>query len=186
MSRYALAGAALLAGLGFWQAACSGCSPMSNASTTADAFQLDANALAKAYSLDVHAPEQTCGGVCTLCGEPTLTTHFSGKVGWFSSAVHGPAVVRVRLAPSPDASPKDVLAPALPYDVVLDLGDSPKDFTIDVTRACTDGEECSPHYDLDITRVDPNPDGIVQVELSALVDYPSSPDGSLAVSVTPR
>ena len=173
----ALASAALLG--------CSSCpAPMSTDSAVGDFITLDAAAPPASHAIFVHAPPQDCG--CTWCGEPTLALELTGKVVWSSpSDTSAYPVVRFTLLSHAPASLDDTLEPPLPVDVVLTPTSPSSELTIRATHLCPASDVCDPRYTLVVTRVDPAPEGSIDVAWSVGVAFPSKPDGSLRVTIAP-
>jgi len=180
----ALAGA-LIAASG-WLLGCSSCpASTSVAQAVTEPVALDATMAQTSYVLSLHAPEQRCG--CRWCDQPpVLSLAFTGQVQWSGppGAVAEP-VVRFSVTPSFTASEADAMVPALPLDVVLTSEAPAAEPVVRATHLCPDTDVCDLSYQLTVARVEPSPAGAIGVLLTIDATFPSEPDGSLALSVTP-
>lgn len=162
---------------------CSSCPPPSStASTFVDPVTLDATTPEAAFTLSIHAPEQSCG--CTWCGDPKLSLELSGDVIWTNppGATDYP-VVRVTLTPKFKMDEHDSLDPPLPLDVVLTPQAIAKKPVLTASHLCPEGEACDIDYALTVARVDSAPAGAVTAVWSIGAEFVSKPDGTLSVTV---
>lgn len=164
---------------------CTACPPpLSTTSAVGAPIALDAATPEASFDVQIHAPEQACG--CTWCGDPTLSLSLSSEVG--SANPPGAAafpVVRLALAPSFTPAPQDTLEPPLPLDVVLTPEKPSSAATLEAKHLCPSDDPCDVTYRLTVTSVEPGALGAITVAWSAGVEFPSKPDGSLRVTLTP-